>query len=123
MKTTVIHIRVTDDEKLFAEELSLKVFGKQNTSKLVVKLLREACGNAYLADKELQEFKQAVRNLTGISRNLNQITRLIHMDKKAPDTLTANYLKALLSSVQATQASLTALITATQSRAIRSNND
>lgn len=124
MKTTVIHIRVTEDEKAIAEALSEEIFGKQNTSKLIVKLIREAGGaGPYLASKELQEFKLAVRNLTGISRNLNQITRLMHMEKRAPDSLTVNYLKSILSNVHTTQESLNDLITATQSRAIRGDDE
>ncbi len=48
-----------------------------------------------LIDKELKEFREAVKQLTGIARNLNQITARINKDNALKTPLTDEYLKRI----------------------------
>ncbi len=72
------------------------MLGVNNKSRLIRKLLRDYIGlGPDLIDKELKEFREAVKQLTGIARNLNQITARINKDNALKTPLTDEYLKRI----------------------------
>ena len=92
-KTKSMRVRLTDEEWQYAESASQALFGNQNKSKLIRKLLRDYIGmGPDLTSLEIKEFREAVRQLTGISRNLNQITSRINSDEKQLSNLSEHYL-------------------------------
>ena len=92
-KTKSMRVRLTDEEWQHAELASQALFGNQNKSKLIRKLLRDYIGmGPDLTSLEMKEFREAVRQLTGISRNLNQITSRINSDEKQLSNLSEHYL-------------------------------
>lgn len=83
-KTESLRVRITEDEKTNLENLSISILGHKNVSKLLRKLIREFIYNSpELLENELEQFKISVKNLTGISRNLNQITAKINTKSNA----------------------------------------
>ena len=93
-KTKSIRVRLTDEEWLEAEAASLSLFGNNNKSKLIRKLLRDYIGfGPDLSEKEMTAFRESVRQLTGIARNLNQLTSRINADDKQISHITADYLE------------------------------
>ncbi len=96
IKTKSIRVRLTDEEWSQAETSSLSLFGESNKSRLIRKLLRDYIGlGPDLTDKELKEFREAVKQLTGIARNLNQITARINKDNTQKTPLTDEYLERI----------------------------
>ena len=92
-KTKSMRVRLTDEEWQHAESASQSLFGNQNKSKLIRKLLRDYIGmGPDLTSLEIKEFREAVRQLTGISRNLNQIASRINSDEKQLSNLSEHYL-------------------------------
>ena len=92
-KTKSMRVRLTDEEWQQAESASQSLFGNQNKSKLIRKLLRDYIGmGPDLTSLEIKEFREAVRQLTGISRNLNQIASRINSDEKQLSNLSEHYL-------------------------------
>ena len=92
-KTKSMRVRLTDEEWQHAESASQSLFGNQNKSKLIRKLLRDYIGmGPDLTSLEMKEFREAVKQLTGISRNLNQITYRINSDEKQLSNLSEHYL-------------------------------
>lgn len=95
-KSKSIRVRLTEAEWSQAETASLSLFGAINKSRLIRKLLRDYVGlGPDLSDKEINEFREAVRQLTGMARNLNQITARIQVDETQKKQLTENYLERL----------------------------
>ncbi len=90
-KTQPLVIRITQKEKETLEEVCIKLIGNPNKSRLVRKIIREYIyQKPDLLEHELEEFRNCIRNLTGISRNLNQITKKINSGEFKPDILTKN---------------------------------
>ena len=89
-----MRVRLTEEEWQQAEAASIVLFGNTNKSQLLRKLLRDYIGmGPNLTEHELKEFRGAVRQLTGIARNLNQITARINNDEKNITHLSENYLE------------------------------
>lgn len=101
-KTKPLVIRITQKEKENLENACIKIEEKPNKSRLIRKIIRE-----YIYEKpdllsyEMEAFRRAVRNLTGLSRNLNQITKKINAGELKPDQLTTNKINDLQNSVSA----------------------
>ena len=92
-KTKLLHVRLTDEECLLVEKASIQLIGKPNKSRFIRKLVRDYIGmGPDLTEREIKEFREAVRQLTGISRNLNQITSRINSDEKQLSNLSEHYL-------------------------------
>ncbi len=99
-KTKSLHIRLTDDEWILSEDASIQLFGQPNRSRFIRKLVRDYIGmGPDLATIEIKEFREAVRQLTGIARNLNQITSRINSDEKQLSSLSEHYLDDIKSHV------------------------
>ena len=99
-KTKSMRVRLTDEEWQQAESASESLFGNKNKSQLIRKLLRDYIGmGPDLTDVEIKEFREAVRQLTGIARNLNQITLRINSDEKKLSNLSENYMNEVMSHV------------------------
>lgn len=100
IKTKSMRIRITDEEWQHAEKASVLLFGTPNKSRLLRKLLRDYIGMGLdLTEHELRAFREAVKQLTGIARNLNQITSRIHANEKNAAHVTVDYLERLQDSV------------------------
>ena len=92
------------------------MFGRANISKLLVKLVREVIHEGpYLTQDEMYAFCLAVRQVTGIARNLNQITKKLNANAN-PAAFNAHYLAQLQESVQDLHTALVAVIEKTKSR-------
>lgn len=73
-------VRLTQDEVNKLDEFGEKIGMKR--SKIFRKIVREIINNEPdLTPKEMAEFKNAVKQLAGMSRNLNQITRAVNAGK------------------------------------------
>lgn len=92
-----VEIRLSSDDKKLAQSLSFMILGKNNTSKLFIKLLRSAENKTpIILDDQLVDFRKAVGQLSGIARNLNQITRRVNSeDVITKDMLSISYLTSL----------------------------
>lgn len=122
-KTHTIHVRLTPEEKEQGENLSETLLGKPNLSRLIRKLLREAIGAPDLLPKEREEFSLAIRQLTGIARNLNQITAAIHSDKNQIKRFSDFNIEALLGHVTAVRDSLKQVILSSQKRLVTTHKE
>ena len=95
-KTNSMRIRLTEGEWQEAETASLRLLGTSNKSRLMRKLLRDYVGmGPDLTQVQIQDFREAVRQLTGIARNLNQIATRINNDEKQLAKVSKNYLDTL----------------------------
>jgi phage FluMu protein gp41 len=100
-KTKSVRIRLTDKEWDDAELASLRLLGTHNKSRLIRKLLRDYLNmGPDLTDREIQDFREAVRQLTGVAINLNQITMKINSDTKNLDKLSGHDLDAIKKQVR-----------------------
>lgn len=116
-KTKSMRVRLTDAEWQNAENASIALFGNTNKSQLLRKLLRDYVGmGPDLSAQELQEFREAVKQLTGIARNLNQITARINSSDANINHLTDNTLKRVQEKVNGVNEQLKSYISNTLSR-------
>ena len=96
VKTKPLIIRITEEETFLVEEASIRLFGRLNKSRLIRKLLRDYIGmGPDLIDEEMQAFREVVKQLTGIARNLNQITARINHNEWEIEHLSIDYLERL----------------------------
>ena len=96
VKTKPLIIRITEEETFLVEEVSIRLFGRLNKSRLIRKLLRDYIGmGPDLIDEEMQAFREVVKQLTGIARNLNQITARINHNEREIEHLSIDYLERL----------------------------
>jgi hypothetical protein len=123
-KTHTIHVRLTPIEKEQGEILSETLLGKPNLSRLIRILLREAIGaGPDLLPKEREEFSLAIRQLTGIARNLNQITAAIHSDKNQIKRFSESNIEGLLKHVTSVRDTLKQVILSSQKRLVTINKE
>lgn len=96
-KDKYLLIRLTESDKQLARQTSLNVLGKENISRLFLKMLNNTANNSpILSNEQLVDFRLAVSQLSGIARNLNQITRRINsVDIITQDTLSIKYLESV----------------------------
>lgn len=117
IKTRPLVIRVTEDELAHLEEAGIRLFGKPNKSRLMRKLLRDYIGmGPDLTDEEITAFREAVRQLTGMARNLNQITSRINSDSRQISQLSPDYIKRLSSLVREVNEQLKGYVSQTINR-------
>jgi len=91
-----MRVRLTDEEWHQAESASLALLGSKNKSQLIRKLLRDYIGmGPDLTAHEIKEFREAVRQLTGIARNLNQIASRINSDEKQLSYVSEHYIATI----------------------------
>ncbi|MBX9703484.1 MAG: plasmid mobilization relaxosome protein MobC [Silvanigrellaceae bacterium] len=96
LKTKPLIVRVTEKESELVEKASIQLFGRPNKSRYLRKLVRDNIGMGIdLTEQELKVFREAVRQLTGIARNLNQITSRINADSKQLSQLSTDYLERI----------------------------
>ncbi|MFJ1270005.1 plasmid mobilization relaxosome protein MobC [Legionella lytica] len=116
-KTKSMRVRLTETEWQQAETASISLFGTNNKSRFLRKLMRDYIGmGPDLTDKELNEFRDAVRQLTGIARNLNQITARINNNSQELKHVPVDYLKRVEQSVIALNDELKSYISNTITR-------
>ena len=96
-KNKQVLIRLTNDDKELAKHVSSEILGKENISKLFVKMLHSTAKNQpILTDVQLATFRLAVCQLSGIARNLNQVTRRLNSEEVVSlDNLGSHYLESL----------------------------
>lgn len=95
-----MRVRLTELEWQQAEMASIALFGTNNKSRLLRKLMRDYIGmGPDLTEQEIKEFREAVRQLTGVARNLNQITARINNNSQELKHVTMDYLKRIEQSV------------------------
>ena len=97
IKNSRLEIRISTKDKELAKALSKNFFGDINLSKLFVKLLHATNEKRpIILDEQLIDFRLALRQLSGIARNLNQVTRRLNSDDNfTPNQLGTNYLASL----------------------------
>lgn len=94
IKTKSLIIRITEDEAQLIEKASIQLFGRPNKSRLIRKLVRDYIGmGPDLTEQEITVLREAVRQLTGIARNLNQITSRINKNENQLEHLSVDYLE------------------------------
>ena len=119
-----ICIRITSDERKLAENLSQELFGKINLSQLIVRLIRNAAGeDPFLSSKEMLEFINTARQLTGIARNLNQISRKINAEERNLEQLSVSYINSLIQEVETTKHTVNKVINKAKLRLIGDSNE
>lgn len=117
IKTRPLVIRVTEDELAHLEEAGIRLFGRPNKSRLMRKLLRDYIGmGPDLTDEEMTAFREAIRQLTGMARNLNQITARMNSDNKQNSPLSPEYIKRLSSLVRQVNEQLKGYVSHTVNR-------
>lgn len=78
-KDKTVVVRVSEAERIALENLSQTLYGRPNKSRLLRRIFREYLGfGRDLIPAELELFRDSVRQLSGIARNLNQITQKLH---------------------------------------------
>lgn len=116
-KARPLIIRMTDAEVIGLEEFSTALFGRKNKSRIVRKLVREFLGyGPDLLESELNDFRLAVRQLTGMARNLNQITKAVNSDDKNLSKVDEKYLDKVSSEVASLNDKLKSYILKTKNR-------
>lgn len=116
-KTRPLIVRMTQEEITRIEEYSEAILGRNNKSRVVRKLVRDGIGfGPDLIDSEMIEFRTAVRNLTGISRNLNQITKAINSSPDNCNKIDNKKLDELKKYVEDISSELKVYITRTKER-------
>lgn len=110
-KDKTIVVRVSDAERKALEEFSTTLFGSPNKSRLLRKIFREylALGRD-LIPQELELFRDTVRQLSGIARNLNQITQKLHALGVKEYPLTQQLLQQIHGSIEKTNTDLRSYI-------------
>jgi len=120
-KETVINVRVTQEERDAFNQLSVDLLGKRSASRLLRKLVREALHlGPDLINEERKDFQHALRQLTGIARNLNQITASINSGNHASiERLTVAYLSRLSDEVSTLKQAMIQFINNTKQRSMK----
>ncbi|WP_019218372.1 plasmid mobilization relaxosome protein MobC [Legionella tunisiensis] len=117
VKTKSMRIRLTEEEWNSADSASTALFGTPNKSRLMRKLLRDYIGmGPDLTDKEITAFREAIKQLTGMARNLNQITARINSDNKQVSQLSPDYIRRLSSLVREVNEQLKGYVSQTINR-------
>ncbi|KTC94911.1 hypothetical protein Lfee_2575 [Legionella feeleii] len=117
IKTKSMRIRLTEEEWSGADSASISLFGRPNKSRLMRKLLRDYIGmGPDLTDEEMTAFREAIRQLTGMARNLNQITARMNSDNKQNSPLSPEYIKRLSSLVREVNEQLKGYVSHTVNR-------
>jgi len=96
-KKNRLEIRISNTDKELARQLSQEILGDINLSKLFIKMLHAtSTTKPIILDEQLVDFRLAVRQLSGIARNLNQVTRRLNSDDNVSlEPLGNNYLATL----------------------------
>lgn len=110
-KDKTIVVRVSDAERKALEDFSKVLFGSPNKSRLLRKIFREylALGRD-LIPQELELFRDTVRQLSGVARNLNQITQKLHALGVKEYPLTQQLLQQIQTSIEKTNTDLRSYI-------------
>lgn len=112
-----MRIRLTEEEWSGADSASIALFGRPNKSRLMRKLLRDYIGmGPDLTDEEMRAFREAIRQLTGMARNLNQITARMNSDNNQNSPLSPDYIKRLSSLVREVNEQLKGYVSHTVNR-------
>lgn len=116
-KTTPVRIRMTHDEVKAIEEVSVNLLGRINISKVVRKATRDFLNfGPDLLDLQMAEFRLAVRQLSGISNNLNQVAKAINSDQNNLSRVRIEHLNSLRISVDTLNNKLIRIITHSKQR-------
>ena len=116
-KTIPIRVRMTLEEINELEQFSIKILGTINVSRIVRKSIRDFIGfGPDLLDYQMTEFRMAVRQLTGLSRNFNQVTKAINSTPSNLSKLNQDLLLNLATSVDELNSNLVKIIVQTKQR-------
>lgn len=117
LKTTPVRIRMTHDEVKALEEISIELLGRKNKSRLVRKVVRDFIGfGPDLLDLQMAEFRQAVRQLSGMANNFNQVVRAINSNPQNLSRVTEERLENISNSINNLNSKLLNIINNTRSR-------
>jgi len=117
-KTVPYPVRLTQSEAQAFDKISEQAGLKR--SQYLRKIIREVINNEPdLTDIEFQEFKKAIITLSGISRNLNQLTRAVNSGKFPDKLLNTNYYSELNDNVINLKESLTGYVNSTKIRWVK----
>ena len=117
-KSYAFNIRLTQQESQGFEQycqqqgITRSRLGRKIVRELVVK-------KPDLITEEMKEFKQAVRQLAGISRNLNQLTRAANSGKISNKLTSESYWADLKDHVRQVRNQLDTVIDATENRWVK----
>ena len=114
-KTAMARCRLTPDE----DELFSNYASNQGTdkSKLQRKIIRELITKKpHLLSEEMQIFRDAVRNISGISRNLNQLAKLANSGRIPERLFEESYHKHLREEIDGLRQKLDDVIDSTENR-------
>lgn len=114
---------MTDDEVDKLEQRSIDVIGRKNKSRIVRKIIREYLDlGPDLLESEMTDFRHAVRQLSGVARNLNQLTAYVHSDASNLTKVTPEYLDRVIKHVNSLSEELKRYVKRTKDR-LSENND
>ncbi len=115
LKTKPIHTRINEIEKNRFKDIANK--NGLKTSSLIRKLIREVINKKIeLVPDEMKEFKSAIRQLVGISRNLNQLTRAVNSGKIPGNINNVKYWSDIKKHVSGVQEELESYIRISETR-------
>ena len=95
-------------------------YAKENgtdRSKILIKVVRELITEKpHLLPEELEEFKNATRQLMGIGRNFNQLVKVVRAGGAPPALYNETYYHAIIERIEDLKASLNSYIEITKNR-------
>ena len=117
-KFPVALARLTQEETESLNNYTKKIGIKR--SKLFRKIVREVINNEPdLLPEEMKEFKESVKQLAGMARNLNQLTRAVNSGKLPVQLSDESYFIALKDEVISLRNQLDYYIDATVNRSVK----
>lgn len=89
-------------------------------SKILIKVVRELITEQpHLMPEELKAFQNAARQVMGIGRNLNQLTRAVHEGKAPASLQNEAYYKAIIERLDDLKTALTYYVAHTKNRWVK----
>ena len=112
----VMHFRITEEEN---QELIFlaRSFGLENRSRILRKMIREAMGQGPdLLRDDLNAFREAVRQLAALGRNINQIAHAINSGKAIFSSLDSQQLGYIGPQVESVRKEISSVVIRTWNR-------
>ena len=114
-KTAMARVRLTPSEDELFTRFALD--NGTDKSKLQRKIIREIITTRpHLLAEEMQIFRDAVRNISGIARNLNQLTKLANSGRIPARLFEESYYMHLREEIGALREKLDSVIDSTENR-------
>lgn len=111
-----LRIRLNEDEDKSLETLA-KSSGAMTRSRIIRQLIREAIGQGPdLLENDLESFREAVRQLGSLGRNINQIARALNSGCPSSSILDQTPLKAVQQQIASVQKEVLDLVQRSRNR-------